>query len=94
MFNIEPEAPLTKWLPQHAKAKYEKDTEKSTRLDEALYEWRKQEFAHRFPDYLSDMWIDDWIVLGDDVIEDIIYLAHLTYSQSFTTFSLHPFLSS
>ncbi len=76
MFDAELVVPPVKWLPQHAKAKYEKNVEKSSSLDEALYKWRKQEFAHRFPDCLNDMWIGDWIMLGDEIIDDIIYLAH------------------
>jgi len=46
MFDTGLVAPPVKWLLQHAKAKYEKNVEKSSSLDEALYKWRKQEFTH------------------------------------------------
>ncbi len=46
MFDAELVVPPVKWLPQHAKAKYEKNVEKCSSLDKALYKWRKQEFAH------------------------------------------------
>ncbi|KAF8322798.1 uncharacterized protein EI90DRAFT_3020057 [Cantharellus anzutake] len=69
----------SKWNPQHVepKSKYEKNDAWSTALDKALYEWRKEEFAHTHPDRHDDMWVGDWLILPDDVIDDIIYLAHL-----------------
>ena len=76
MFNAELGMNPTKWIPQHAKSNYKKDSEKSERLNNALYCWRKKEFAQWFPDHVNSMWIGDWIVLGDDIIDDIIYLAH------------------
>ena len=76
MFNTELGMNPTKWIPQHAKSNYEKDSKKSKRLNNALYCWRKKEFAQQFPDRVNSMWIGDWIVLGDNIIDDIIYLAH------------------
>ncbi|KAF8327239.1 uncharacterized protein EI90DRAFT_3127296 [Cantharellus anzutake] len=79
MFDAEVEPLPSKWNPQHVgpKSKYEKDDAQSTALDKALYEWRKEEFARAHPDRHDDMWVGDWLILPDDVIDDIIYLAHL-----------------
>ncbi len=86
MFEAELPEEHTKFHPQQAKAKYDRDEAKSTCLDTALCEWRKQEWAQKFPDRQTSLWLGDWIVLPDSIIDDIIYLAHtnkLTSSESF-----------
>ena len=53
------------------------DEARSTVLDRALYEWRRGEFDHFYPDCCDDMWVGDWFVLPYGVIDDTIYLSHL-----------------
>ncbi|KAF8332733.1 uncharacterized protein EI90DRAFT_3015769 [Cantharellus anzutake] len=65
-----------KWLPQHAKPGYKKDMDRSSQLGKALHDWRKAEFSQRYPDQHDSIWIGDWIVLGNLIIDDIIYLAN------------------
>src|SRR5260370_27506277 len=79
MFDAEVEPPSTKWNPQCVglRMKYEKDESRSAALDKALCEWRKEEFSHSFPDCCHDMWVGDWLILPDEIIDDIIYCAHL-----------------
>src|SRR5260370_24432201 len=79
MFNVEIEPLPSKWNPQWVgpRTKYKKDEARSAALDRALYEWRREEFVHVYPDCCDDMWVGDWLVLPDGVMDDIIYLAHL-----------------
>ncbi|KAF8316519.1 uncharacterized protein EI90DRAFT_3134332 [Cantharellus anzutake] len=76
MFNQELTEQPAKWQPQHAKANYEKDVERLSKLGSALQSWRKEEFSQRYSDRLDNMWISDWVVLGNNIIDDIIYLAN------------------
>ena len=79
MFDAEVEPLSTKWNPQRVgpRTKYQKDESRSAALDKVLCEWRREEFYHSYPDRCHDMWVGDWLVLPDDIIDDIIYLAHL-----------------
>ena len=63
-------------MPQHAKPNYQKDMNRSTDLHKDLCNWRKLEFSHHYSDCLSDIWLGDWVVLGDAIIDDIIYLVN------------------
>src|SRR5258708_1579473 len=79
MFDAEVEPLSTKWNPQWVgpRTKYQKDESRSATLDKALCEWRREEFYCSYPDRHHDMWVGDWLVLPDNIIDDIIYLAHL-----------------
>ncbi len=88
MFDAEVEPSSTKWNPQQLgpRTKFEKDETRSTALDEALCEWRKEEFSHSYPDCQHDMWVGDWLILPDNIINNIIYLAHLNKLTSESNF--------
>ncbi|KAF8316016.1 uncharacterized protein EI90DRAFT_3134786 [Cantharellus anzutake] len=53
---------------------YKKDMNHSSQLGKALHDWRKAEFSQHYPDWHNSIWIGDWIVLGNPIIDNIIYL--------------------
>src|SRR5260370_35753410 len=76
MFGQELGEQLTKWMPQHTKPNYKKDMNHSTDLHKDLRNWRKLDFSHHYSDCLDDIWLGDWVVLVNEIIRDIIYLAN------------------
>ncbi|KAF8331412.1 uncharacterized protein EI90DRAFT_3123553 [Cantharellus anzutake] len=76
MFHQELAVQPSKWHPQHVKPNYIKDVKHSAQLSCALKGWRKDKFSHHYPGHQDNLWIGDWAVLGDSIINDIVYDAN------------------
>ena len=75
-----------RFCPAHVKEHYPRDLSKSDALEDALYMWRRQEFTQQHPDHHNNPWTGDWIILPDNTIANLVYLAHtgkLTMNEKF-----------